>query len=534
MKRRIQKLIAVFATALTVLAGNAMPAFAAPQTMPDGGTFDAEFYASTYPDVAAVLGTDATVLYQHYLLAGKAEGRLPYAGANGGTVTTTPTVATGVGAYLTDKNTVQLTMNLAKAPTSDDGVLSVYALAPFEYAIPADRTPIATTALSANPSVKFALPASGLYLKYAYGVTQGGKKVMAGNAQYILNPELLATATKPRVAYPAKAPEGIFANYNIDTLQYSDSYALGTAKIVQFNNYGTNPVLKHPLANAADSHAPWSHDVDKKPFQYMLNASDMNGITAMANIMHQVALTGPGQDYVIGNEVNVRKWAYIAYVGDEQYIREYVQAFRVAYNAIKSADANARVMICMDQNWDRNHPANYWEHYCVIDVKDFLNSFNNQIKAEGNIDWAMAFHPHPVPLTYAKFWANSANYSSLVKNNRMVTIENLSTVSNYLSQPAFLNTKGQPRGVIAAEVGYSSLQGADVQAAAIYAAYMAVQRNPLVETIVINQDPQPNINSIFTPKAREVFDNMDGVNGAAYDAWAKSVIGISDWGKILK
>ena len=266
----------------------------------------------------------------------------------------------------------------------------------------------------------------------------------------------------------------------------------------------------------------------------MLNASDMNGITAMANIMHQVALTGPGQDYVIGNEVNVRKWAYIAYVGDEQYIREYVQAFRVAYNAIKSADANARVMICMDQNWDRNHPANYWEHYCVIDVKDFLNSFNNQIKAEGNIDWAMAFHPHPVPLTYAKFWANSANYSSLVKNNRMVTIENLSTVSNYLSQPAFLNTKGQPRGVIAAEVGYSSLQGADVQAAAIYAAYMAVQRNPLVETIVINQDPQPNINSIFTPKAREVFDNMDGVNGAAYDAWAKSVIGISDWGKILK
>ena len=63
---------------------------------------------------------------------------------------------------------------------------------------------------------------------------------------------------------------------------------------------------------------------------------------------------------------------------------------------------------------------------------------------------------------------------------------------------------------------------------------MAVQRNPLVETIVINQDPQPNINSIFTPKAREVFDNMDGANGAAYDAWAKSVIGISDWGRILK
>ena len=170
----------------------------------------------------------------------------------------------------------------------------------------------------------------------------------------------------------------------------------------------------------------------------------------------------------------------------------------------------------------------------MIDVKDFMNSFNNQIKAEGNIDWCMAFHPHPVPLTYAKFWANTANYSSLVSSNKMVTIQNLSTVSSYLSQPALLNTKGQPRAVIATEVGYSALQGADVQGAAIYAAYTAVSRNPLVETIVINQDPQPNINSIFTPKAREVFDNMDGANGAAYDAWAKQVIGISDWGKILR
>ncbi|MBR1471331.1 MAG: hypothetical protein IJ600_06780 [Lachnospiraceae bacterium] len=530
MKRRIQKLLAVFATALTVLAGNVMPAFAAPQTMADGGIFDAEYYAAQNPDVVAVLGTDANLLYQHYLLAGKAEGRLPYAGANGGAAV----VQTGIGAYLTDKSNVQLSMNLAKVPASDDGVLSVYALAPFEYAIPADRAPIAQVALSATPVAKFALPASGLYMKYAFGVTQGGKKVMAGSTQYICNPELLATATKPRVAYPAKAPEGIFANYNIDTRQYSDSFAHGTAKIVQFNNYGTNPALKHPLANAADSHAPWSHDVDKKPFQYMLNAADMNGITTMANIMHEVAAQSTAQDYIIGNEVNVRKWAYIAYVGDEQYIREYMQVFRVAYNAIKSANANARVMICMDQNWDRNHPASYWEHYCVIDVKDFLNSFNTQIQAEGNIDWSIAFHPHPVPLTYAKFWANTANYSSLVTQNKMVTVQNLSTLTNYISQPAFLNPKGQVRGVIATEVGYSANQGADVQGAAIYAAYMAVARNPVVETIVINQDPQPNINSIFTAKAREVFNNMDGANAAAYDAWAKSVIGIRDWGQILK
>lgn len=76
MKRKLAALISVtLATVMTV----GMTAFAAPQKMADGGIFDAEFYAATYPDVVAALGTDANVLYQHYVNCGKAEGRLPYA-----------------------------------------------------------------------------------------------------------------------------------------------------------------------------------------------------------------------------------------------------------------------------------------------------------------------------------------------------------------------------------------------------------------------------------------------------------------------
>lgn len=47
--------------------------------MPDGGKFDPTFYAASYPDVVAALGTNEKVLYQHYLTSGKNEGRLPYA-----------------------------------------------------------------------------------------------------------------------------------------------------------------------------------------------------------------------------------------------------------------------------------------------------------------------------------------------------------------------------------------------------------------------------------------------------------------------
>lgn len=43
--------------------------------------FDPSYYAATYPDVVAVLGTDPQALYNHYLTYGIQEGRTPYAGA---------------------------------------------------------------------------------------------------------------------------------------------------------------------------------------------------------------------------------------------------------------------------------------------------------------------------------------------------------------------------------------------------------------------------------------------------------------------
>ena len=75
-----KKIIGLLSAILSIvmLSGMALTAEAAPKTMPDGGIFDAEFYAQTYPDVAAAFGTDETMLYMHYTLCGKLEGRLPH------------------------------------------------------------------------------------------------------------------------------------------------------------------------------------------------------------------------------------------------------------------------------------------------------------------------------------------------------------------------------------------------------------------------------------------------------------------------
>jgi len=45
------------------------------QTVDYSLVFDASFYAAANPDVAAVLGTDPSVLFQHFLTSGMREGR---------------------------------------------------------------------------------------------------------------------------------------------------------------------------------------------------------------------------------------------------------------------------------------------------------------------------------------------------------------------------------------------------------------------------------------------------------------------------
>ena len=78
MKRKLKGYIFV---ALVSIMLSGMTVCAAPKTMPDGQTFDAEFYAKTYPDVVDALGNSESALYSHYVNYGKTEGRLPYADA---------------------------------------------------------------------------------------------------------------------------------------------------------------------------------------------------------------------------------------------------------------------------------------------------------------------------------------------------------------------------------------------------------------------------------------------------------------------
>ncbi len=444
--------------------------------------------------------------------------------------------AVAARSILLDQKTISFTATLPEIPVSDDNIVYLYEMQPFEYAVAPTAVPVASAPVSLETVFTVPYTETRLYTKLGLAVKSGGQNVLIANPQYIANPELLAAHTKARQARPLKSEQGKeFCNLYLT--ENAAGVMAGRYTTAQVMNTGSNQAVTNPYSLAAIMPTD-THPV--RPQHYMLNASEPAGIHAIASELSKVAANSTIENFIIGNEVNVRTWNYMIWTDWDSYIREYVQAFRVAYNAVKSQNANARIFVCIDQNWDRNRPVGHAEYYEFIDGKDFLTKFNALIASEGNIDWGVAQHPYPVPLTYAKFWdmsgCPSGSYmAAQVSSGKMMTFQNLSLLTNFLQSPEMLSPAGAVRHVILSEIGLTNAQGTDVQAAALYASYVAAKSNPFVEEIIyLLSFSEPQVDTRLSGQSQLVYDSLGTANEAVYDAWAKAYIGIGDWSQILR
>lgn len=127
----MRKKCLVLMLSLSIICGSSMTAFASPEPTPDGGVFDAEYYAENNPDVVAALGTDKNVLYQHFVMFGVNEGRLPFAPDTDWkeSLVLQDPVKVGPNPYDEQKEDVQLVTTYAPGTTrvDDDGAVLIYA-----------------------------------------------------------------------------------------------------------------------------------------------------------------------------------------------------------------------------------------------------------------------------------------------------------------------------------------------------------------------------------------------------------------------
>ena len=502
-----------------------------------------------------------------------------------------------VDSCLIDNTTSNITLQASSEgiPVSDDKFYYLFALRIYDQGITEDKAPILKNYKDEQVEFQFSRHfgmISGVFYKFVVAVKVDDKYVAVSSPYYATNPEEIAhyksngseaASKKGLLIDPNKLRTSELDDLGVKHAAYNIpvSRILGqsTGTVYPTINYGYNgktysfngevmseydlvfstltnkgieitaillndvsgayPQMIHPLARSGIGSAPY----------YAFNATDESGTEYLAAIGSFLAERYSGRangrgvisNWVIGNEINARKeWNYMEYVGLETYVREYARAFRVFYNAIKSVNSASKIYISLDQQWDRNIKGS--KNY---DARDVLDEFNRQIKKEGNIEWGLAIHPYNVPLTTPYIW-KSSKYVKDSADTSMLTMANIDVVSDYLQQEEFLTEDGEVRSIILSELGYTSLNGEEVQAAAIVYAYKMAEANQYIDSILLSRQTDAveeiaqglslGINHADgSPKyAYTIYKYMDTDQEQKYTDFAKHIIGISDWAEVIK
>ena len=484
---------------------------------------------------------------------------------------------------------VVVNVSASDLPSSDDGLFYLFSEKPYQATVAG--SPIASAGMGA--AVSFSVPlgyntaSSHLYDKFQVAVLQGGSYVAVAGAKYITNPEALASGSPARknngkkglildgakigngntesttlgvqqAAYNINLEDVVGGNGGVKYDYNGKSYSFDSSYLSQYDHairtstnqgMGMTIVLLNPYAAGEEFMiSPTARGgISKAHNYYLMNTSEDQGLEYLEAVVSFLAMryngkNGCGQvdNWVIGNEVNAKNvWNYSNVSDLMSYAQLYSDSLRVCYNAIKSRNANAYVCISLDQNWTHIHNSSYYS------ARATLEAINACITSQGNIDWALAEHPYNYPMQWTSFWTPKNATAAAMINHTIdtpyISMENIEQLTDYMCLPAMRNTKGAVREILLTEIGYSSTQGEEAQAAAIVYAYQRVVTNQYIKLIAFNRqtdyplEVSQGLSVGLTRQdgsrklAFEYFQQMNGANAAAYIQKSAAYMGIADW-----
>lgn len=490
---------------------------------------------------------------------------------------------------------VDVTVSAEGLAISDDGYYYLFAEKIYDTPLTSDDyiiEELKDVELTFSVNLNYDTANSRLFSKFVVAVKKDGAFVPISKPQYITNP---GAAAKYNLSFgDTKSKKGLLvdpeklktselddlgvkhAAYNIPlsrilgntsnsyypTVHYTyngRSYSFNGQVIAEYD-YVFSTLTKKGISTTAiilnDIHPgymqlihPKARSGGKAPY-YAFNATDEDGVEYLAAIgtflanRYSGSSHGKVTSWVIGNEINARKeWNYIEYVDTESYVEEYAKAFRVFYNAILSVNGNARVYISLDQQWGKSlYSSNGYA------AKDILDEFNRNIKAGGNIDWGVAYHPYNYPLTSARAWSTSGRASSYVLDSEtspVITIKNIHVLTDYLQKEDLLTDAGEVRHVTLSEMGYTSSAGQDIQAASFVYAYKIVEANQYIDNMLFSRETDAasevaqglalgiNTQGGGHKSIYNAFKYVDTDKSADYTDFALRIIGISSWNEVI-
>ncbi len=451
---------------------------------------------------------------------------------------------------------VVVNVSCSSVPSSSDGKFYLYADEVYQDGCVGKI--VAETAAGTNATFTFPLnhytAESNLSKKFLVAV-KSGSMVQVSDEHYITNPEAKATKTVARNDHgmkgilPNSADAATFKDLGVAQMVYNlymgdivgpgdgsnvipfsyngVDYQFNGAALAQYdgfvrwcsaNNFQlTMTILNNKTAAGADLIHPLSRDAHVCP-GYAMNTKEDGGtqhlkaIAAFLAQRYSGGAYGTVDNWVIGNEVNARtEWYYLNSTNIELNVSEYVKAFRIFYNEIKSVNANARVYTSFDQEWNRkSNPG------CFLS-KEYMDRFNYYMNREGNIDWSLSVHPYNAPLFDPYAWKQQSQYVNTTLATPYITMENIYILTDYMCQASYLNPAGAVRNISLSEIGYTSSFGEDAQLASIVYAYTMAENNPYISSFILFRE---------TDDAHEMeshiaqgLKNLDGSKKMSYDAY---------------
>lgn len=491
---------------------------------------------------------------------------------------------------------IDVTMSAPGLAVSDDGYYYLFEEKTYETAMSSEDYIVEDqkdVELTFSVNLNYNTVGSRLFSKFVIAVRKDGEFVAISEPKYITNPEAIAryspsfSSTKSKkgllvdpeklagtelddlgvkhAAYniPLSRILGFTSNeiYPTVTYTYNGKNYYFNGQIINEYDYIFSTLTNKGITTTAiilndisyytgDLIHPRARSGGKAPY-YAFNAADEAGSEYLAAVASFLAsrYSGNGHgvvmNWIIGNEINARnEWNYIQYMDTESYVEEYAKAFRIFYNAILSINANARVYISIDQQWGKSLYSNNG-----YGSKEIIDEFNRNIKNGGNINWGVAQHPYNYPLTSTKAWSTAGRAGTYILDSEttpVISIRNIHVLTDYLQKEEFLTDSGEVRHVILSEIGYTSSQGQDLQAASFVYAYKVIEANQYIDSMLFSRETDATLEinqglalGICTLEGNrksiyDAYKYVDTSESAAHTDFALRIIGVSSWSEIIK
>lgn len=421
-------------------------------------------------------------------------------------------------------------LTMPQIPESDDAYLYLFARECYENMETLSGQPAAYGLKGTECEISFPYEETYLFEQFIPALLLDGKYVSVGEGIYLLNPETLADNQE---MYPElDSKKGLlldptmlgteeltdlgvkYAIYNIPlsiimgdttdetfpTITYTykgKDYHFNGAAINGYDGLftyltdegmcSTAIVLNDWNDNYMEMIHPDARNKDSGAYYYMFNTAEKAGVEeleAVACFLTQRYSSGEHgmvHNWVIANEINqFQTWNYMDTEDVVYYTQEYEKAFRIFYQAAKSSYANSRVYFSIDHDWNSNDGKS--KKY--FNAKDLLVAFHDTAIQHGNYNWGIAIHPYPDPLTRVNYWSQEYDKT---QDAPILSIMNLGVLTDFLKQEEYLDTEGEVRSITITELGFTSVSGERLQAAAFAYCYFIVDANPYIDAFIMNR-----------------------------------------------